>query len=248
LKNLSSSGLKLDEDIILDIFLYLTPQEIDNARIAGVANVDIPNIFWRRKIRIDFPWVWNLPDANAEGDWHRIYNDLVRFSQGELKGMILGLANRRRIWNVCSQLADLYLERIRLSSTEYVIGSDEEEIVQNSFCVRMQLVRAPASRTFTPMTSYFIDSWKGLNSDEKAVTVFMNDYGYISGISLGMSSDVRPPRLFGVETDVQYGKYHRERIFSSDWITGFELNIERIDFSRQPCMSAITGVKVRDIS
>jgi hypothetical protein len=57
----------------------------------------------------------------------------ARFSQGKAHDMILGLANRRRIWNVCSQLVDLYLENIRISSTGEFAGDDAEDIIQHNF-------------------------------------------------------------------------------------------------------------------
>lgn len=125
----SSGALNLDEDIILEIFLYLTSEDIENARIAGATDVEFPNIFCRRKIRLDFPWLWDLPNCNVECDWLRVYNTILRFSQVKADDMIFGLANRRCICNVCSQLVDLYLENIRLSPTEDFTGDDAEDII-----------------------------------------------------------------------------------------------------------------------
>ena len=79
-KKTSGGALKLGEDIVLEVFLYLSSEDIENVQIAGATEVEAPNSFWRRKIRIDFPWLWDFPNSNVERDWLRIYNDVVRFS------------------------------------------------------------------------------------------------------------------------------------------------------------------------
>jgi len=244
----SPSGVsRLDEDVILEIFWYLTAEDFKNTQAAGANHVHIPNSFWRRKIGVDFEWMWDFPDANRELNWLRIYNDIMRFSQGNADDIILGIANRRRIWNVCSQLAELYLERERQYSREKLVEDVAKEIIQNSFSTGMALVRAPASKTFTSMTVYFVESLKSLDSEDKTLVAHFNDCGYLSGISLALSSDRKSRRLLGFEADTQRGgKQFKTRIFSFDWITGFELNIEKIDFSQRPNKAAITGIKVLD--
>jgi len=103
--------------------------------------------------------------------------------------MILGLANRRRIWNVCSQLVDQHLEKMRLPSTEELMGDDAEEIIQHSFSIGMLLVRCPASKAITSLTTYFISSWRTMYHKDKQITVHFNDCGYLCGVSLLVNSE-----------------------------------------------------------
>jgi hypothetical protein len=225
----SNRALKLDEDIMLEVFMYLTPEDIENAQISGATDMEAPNILWRRKVKLDFPWLWDLPNCNIELDWLRIYKDIVRFSQGKAIDIIHGLANRRRIWNVCNQLT----------------GDNAEDIVQNSFSTGMPLVRAPASKAFTPLTAYFISSWRTLYYENKQLTVHFNGNGYLCGVSLVVNSEKEKRRLFGLEGDTEHGgKQYNLHISSSNWIDGFELNLSKLDISDKASKSGITGVKV----
>ena len=63
------------------------------------------------------PWLWDLSTSQAntsdgsvgDVDWQKVYVDLRRRSHNGCPDSILGLVNRRRIWNVCRQIAGKYV-------------------------------------------------------------------------------------------------------------------------------------------
>ena len=67
---------------------------------------------WKRRIKADMPWMWDLPLDQAlpctETDWQQVYSDLDRRNTYRASDAVLGLVNRRRIWKVCPQLAVMY--------------------------------------------------------------------------------------------------------------------------------------------
>jgi hypothetical protein len=56
--------------------------------------------------------LWDLPKADISRDWLGIYQHATFCVQGKSDGEILGLANRRRIWDVGGQLVDSYLDKV----------------------------------------------------------------------------------------------------------------------------------------
>lgn len=88
----------------------------------NILNSTTPNpTFWKRMIRWDF-FDW-YPEAASffastefpEGfDFKRAYLWLgeVTAPVGGLKGEFMGVANRRRIWNACTELGEYYIEEI----------------------------------------------------------------------------------------------------------------------------------------
>lgn len=82
------------------------------------------NFFWWTHLKRDMPWLYDLPKFSdaQEGsplDWKQIYKDLHIASRETGERRMLGLVNRRRIWElpVADILAD-YTERME----------DEEEL------------------------------------------------------------------------------------------------------------------------
>ncbi|KAL3459981.1 hypothetical protein BJX64DRAFT_263745 [Aspergillus heterothallicus] len=84
------------------------------------------NSFWKRRLAQDMPWVWEIRpflDAQEEGnertqekiDSKLMYIRLEKQTRPVygMSGPYMGLANRRRIWGPCSELAERYHARLR---------------------------------------------------------------------------------------------------------------------------------------
>lgn len=63
------------------------------------------NSFWKVRLQRDMPWLYDLPEPGAQTkvdliDWTQVYKDMYRASSLSPKqqGRILGLVNRRRLW------------------------------------------------------------------------------------------------------------------------------------------------------
>lgn len=106
-------------------------------------------------------------------------------------------------------------------------------------------MRAPASKVFIPLTTYFTNSWRTLYHADKQLTVHFNDCGYLCGVSVVVNSEREQRCSFGLEADTEHDcKQYGLHIPSSDWIDGVELNISKLDISSKASKSGITGIQV----
>ncbi|KAB8233277.1 hypothetical protein ETB97_007484 [Aspergillus alliaceus] len=81
------------------------------------------NSFWKRFMRWDMPWFWELQTLQKQNDvdYRELYmwlNKMTtpRYGMDDLK--LMGVANRRRIWGVCEQLASRYNKTTRRTPVE----------------------------------------------------------------------------------------------------------------------------------
>ncbi len=104
----------LSPELIYLIIEYLDMSCVNSLRAASgyVAQLPLNSAFWRKRINRDQPWLYDLPedqDSNSV-DWAQTYKDLLRRSEESFDGHIRGLVNRRRIWDLCDQISETYLE------------------------------------------------------------------------------------------------------------------------------------------
>ena len=105
----------LPPEIILNIFGHLSIQSISAFRATSrsLAHVPLGNSFWKSRVTIDMPWLFDIPAAvlhDREIDWISSYTVLLRKSTAKLDEKIPGLANRKRIWKACEKIADIYMK------------------------------------------------------------------------------------------------------------------------------------------
>ncbi|KAK7059597.1 putative f-box domain protein [Favolaschia claudopus] len=94
--------------------------------------------FWETALEYCMPWFWELHALLCDGSidfkptdfkglaWWVNQQTLPRDG---LRGPFMGIANRRRIWDVCEQLADDYLPLVALKSRERIQGSPVAESI-----------------------------------------------------------------------------------------------------------------------
>ncbi|KAJ5157658.1 uncharacterized protein N7482_008758 [Penicillium canariense] len=102
----------LAPELLMMILMHLTVKTIGRLRVASadIAQLQLPNSFWKQKLMLDMPWLWDFPCLSAgqtlEGlDWLQIYKDLYLGSKPSNSRPFLTLVNRRRIWSICEQVA-----------------------------------------------------------------------------------------------------------------------------------------------
>lgn len=73
------------------------------------------NAFWRQRVHSEMPWFWEQHEAMMESKFNDLsYKRFYPWIHGEITpsygmdGQFLNIANRRRIWRPCEQIADLY--------------------------------------------------------------------------------------------------------------------------------------------
>lgn len=114
----------LSNELIHHIASYLGGNDVQLLRQASmIVRVSTSgNSYWKTRVQQDMPWLWVPSYLYHEGtirvdeskkpqiDWMKVYLlfDSVTARPWGMSGRYMGLANRRRIWNVCEQLRSLY--------------------------------------------------------------------------------------------------------------------------------------------
>ncbi|KAA8651250.1 F-box protein [Aspergillus tanneri] len=122
---------RLPLEIVERICLYL-PGESLKALIQASLSIRLltqDNFFWKRFMQWDMPWFWELHASQAlkkgpeDLNYKRLYLLLdsmtaPRYGMDDLS--VIGVANRRRIWGVCEQLAPHYFKSLHQTPVELV--------------------------------------------------------------------------------------------------------------------------------
>ena len=252
---------KLADEIFLEILLLLPYQDVQNFVLSGLTPIKLAQAqgYWKRKISIDLPFLWDLPDLDGRRDFFKIYHELRRqcfattppvdedeAGNSHVKGprdktLILGLANRRRVWNTCSQIAEAYVEKQKDQP-----GSDErerisEDITKNSLSLHMPLVASPVSNDFRSCSAYFLSFWEDLDK-EHALTFHFDDDRRLCCLEVE-TARMKGSRLLGERP--RNGSSLNFQISAGCWITGVELNIGNCYTLDKDAKIGITGVEVK---
>ncbi|KAK2766097.1 hypothetical protein FQN54_007612 [Arachnomyces sp. PD_36] len=115
---------KFPQEILNLIFPYLPGESILALRRASwrVYGATRPNIFWKQLIYREMPWFWELHEVIEENkypdlDLRSLYLWLDERTTPRygLTGPFLGVANRRRIWGPCEEIAKQYHHQLQES-------------------------------------------------------------------------------------------------------------------------------------
>jgi hypothetical protein len=186
--------------------------------------------FWRLMIRVHIvPFFWELESflnntVLPEGfDWRGAYHwldDITKPSFG-LTGALIGIANRRRIWNACLQLAPMYHEM--LDATVYIDPPDTEAdpIMSAATAFHTPITMLPVPTEPYPITTQFIRSWSEIKHQPcqlRTYWSFGDDHGLI-GISVNFGSE---ERVFGETEGAEELSVH---IGSGDWVKEIRVSL-----------------------
>ncbi|CAM1505971.1 Fc.00g116080.m01.CDS01 [Cosmosporella sp. VM-42] len=115
----------------LDPFFHLAPEvrllilhnldvgSVGRLRVASgaVYNVELSNAFWNNRLHRDMPWLYDLPKPCCQKeadslDWAKVYKELYMASRAKGDNRMMGLVNRRRIWETTfPQIVEPYLRK-----------------------------------------------------------------------------------------------------------------------------------------
>jgi hypothetical protein len=189
--------------------------------------------FWRHMIRIHIvPFFYELenflkipfPGTFAWKDAFHWLDSITRATYG-MDGPLMGIANRRRIWGVCQQLAPLYLEKIH--TVPYTDPSDAEaaSILEAAKIFHMPVTmfpQPPASDT-TIITTQFIRSLSEIGYRACDVETYWTNYsGTLTGMSVNFGDK---QRLFGSMSLCKGQSLH---IAAGVWMTGIKISVENL--------------------
>ncbi|OCK76198.1 hypothetical protein K432DRAFT_336121 [Lepidopterella palustris CBS 459.81] len=211
------------------------------------------NAFWKQLIRWEIlPWFWELREILAEErssdfDYKGLYLWLDKMTTPEfgMEGPFMGIANRRRIWDVCQQLANIYFERERY---EPISETDEyaEMILEHSMSLHMPMILYPQPKnSVSNVSKQWIRSFYEVDTRASTFETFWNAEGTLVGLAVAFGTD---PRVFGrADTDAvgdeQISK-QVTRIPATDWISGLILHIPEMNMLDKHAHTAVKGVTV----
>ncbi|PVH83688.1 hypothetical protein DL98DRAFT_652168 [Cadophora sp. DSE1049] len=251
----------LAKEITCEILLHLPYTTLQNLTLSGLLPFHLPSIsaFWKRKLLLDMPFLWDLPVLSSPGNGFDMYREMRRqcFATtpelGEGEGdvprvvgerdasLVLGLANRRRVWRACAQLAELYEKELRENKVGEEVGEVDEEIVKGSVSVGMPIVAAPVSMDAKFLSVYLLEKWGDLQK-ELELKFYFEDKGDREGEGPGRLCGVERVggRIFGGRTGEGVSVVVGERVR----VEGFVLKVGGAGEFGKGARVGVTGVKV----
>jgi hypothetical protein len=224
----------LSYDAVLGIFDFLSTPEILAVMTASyqVLHMTRDAMFWEYMLRKRVsPWFWELNGLIASRtlpatlDYKGLFLWLHTATMPEVGcyGKLMGIANRRRIWDVCQQLVPLYIERA--NPKEHIEPADEEAdaILVNVTSTHMPVIVAPQPSNAQTVSTQFIRSWREISQCPCDMHTYW-DNDSLSGIVITFGSY---KRLFGSATNGRPG--NQMHIEAHDWIKEIGIYVERSD-------------------
>lgn len=222
-------------DVLYGIFQYLSVQDVLKLRQASwhVSRLTSDRSFWRQMTRTHLsPWFWELNDTAAyeklqpEFDYKGMFlwlNATTKFKCG-MKGPFMGIANRRRIWNVCEQLAPVYNLKTNRKVREEPDTEEAKAVLDAARSLHMPLVMYPQPKDAHTVSAQFIRSWDEVSNQAADLeTYFREADGALIGISVSFGE---VERVFG---SVEGKKGQSMHISAHDWIQEIVVDVREID-------------------
>jgi hypothetical protein len=187
--------------------------------------------FWRLMIRVHIvPFFWELESFlnnttfPENFDWRGAYHwldDITKPSFG-LSGPLIGIANRRRIWNVCLQLAPMYHEM--LDPTLYIEPPDTEadSIMSTATTSHTPVTMLPIPMETYSITTQFIRSWSEIKYRPCQFCTYWDEGGDNGLIGIGVNFG-SGERVLGSDEGVEELSVH---IGSGDWIKEIRVSLK----------------------
>ncbi|KAH7092485.1 hypothetical protein FB567DRAFT_588761 [Paraphoma chrysanthemicola] len=239
----------LPYDVLYGIFAHLSIKDTKSLVNASwhVFDATREPQFWRHMIRLHIvPFFYELEDMLKDTtfpdtfDWRGAFqwlNEITKPKFG-MDGPLMAIANRRRIWEACSQLAPLYHEKLY---AEAYRDSPAEEAAAIMAIARVYhhvvtIFPQPPVNELTTKTTQFIRSWSEIGHRAcDFETYWTGAYGDLVGISVDFGSGLR---VFGSTNGV---KGQSLRIPSGAWIQEIRLRIRDVSLWISGGTDHITG-------
>ena len=136
--------------------------------------------------------------------------------------MLVSLANRRRIWHACQQLADVYLPQ--WNERRELLKSMDDTILAHTFCVHMPVVSypLPVARGCAQRTLW-TRRIEDLHMGKKMIETFWDIAGSLVGLSVTIEGHER--NVFGRDNSDTKISVESAQLDEENWITGVILHI-----------------------
>lgn len=206
--------------------------------------------FWKQLIYWDMPWFWELHEVieeqKSESFNYRSFYLWLKETTAPVYGMegpFLGIANRRRIWTPCRQLADLYHERMH--RREFAADTpDSKAIIQHSYSLQTPLVLNPQPKEVpSTISKQWIYSWREVDDRSSVIEAIFNADGDLIGLGVAFGTSLRMLGSTGPSNDAGISK-HSRRIKGDQWISGLVLYMSHANLLDKCPYISVCGVAV----
>ncbi|KAF4963380.1 hypothetical protein FSARC_8598 [Fusarium sarcochroum] len=218
----------IPESLLRDIFDFLDNRDIFCLCQASWTTHKVLRMhqsFWRDRIFNHTPYFPELSyNFDAEGSASEpqdlrkllLWAEYATRPKPGLKGILMPVANRRRIRRVCQDIAQVYHRRCLGSSEE-----DECELSEDSFCNKLHIIGSNVSPIFDVEEVYWLRSWDELYQSWTLKT-YWNSYWELTGIAIVVAEDTR---LFGLRQTENGSWETTKHVPASIWIQGFVFHL-----------------------
>ncbi|OAL57354.1 hypothetical protein IQ07DRAFT_528128 [Pyrenochaeta sp. DS3sAY3a] len=191
--------------------------------------------FWRYMLRLRVaPWFWEIKDLLAytkfpetfdfQGLFKWLYH--ITLPVYGFKGPLMGIANRRRIWNACRDLVPVYASKVAVSRPVKPMGKESKAILDAAKSLHMPTVMYPPPNKTSNISAQFICSWGEVAHRSCDFDTYWNKNGALVGISVTFG---QTERVFGVTSKYKGRSMH---ITAQDWIAEIKVHLSEADFLR----------------
>lgn len=235
---LRSSPRRLKQQVTCDIFQRLPPDIICMAfcslPLESIANLILASSyirlflshsssFWKLHIKHTTGWFYegmsllNQPERLNGKDLARFFLRVNEETtpRWNMRGPLMAIANRRRIWDICGQIADIYLARLPNRDNPEV-GYDRN-MRQFAYGRQRALITSPISESAHIETTFWLRSWDEAFTQENVLETFWDAEGTLVGISVSPSIQ---RRLFGKDDTTGAVSKQVVKIETENWLAG----------------------------
>ena len=213
-------------ELLNQILLYLAPKDVQSLRALSRAihSLTLSNEYWFQRIAIDLPFVFDRPrrndlEATEVIDWRQVHRDVSNMSSRESTPRVAGLVSRRRIWMVCENIVDVYLDHVRKSQKALmpVMNDSVGEVVSP----RVPRVAWPNIPDHTHFRKFLYNDFDSMVPSRTVVTAYWNDRCLLSNVRFSTDDkviDLVNPKLLA--DNLRGDSFD---LTDADWIESLEL-------------------------
>jgi hypothetical protein len=204
--------------------------------------------FWRLMIRVHIVSFFSELDNMLNNmtfpdtfDWRAAFQWLNEITKPKfaMEGPLCGIANRRRIWDVCLQLKPRYLEKLHPENYQEPGDDEAADVLAGAKSFHMPLIMhpQPSAQDARAVTTQFVRSWSEIGYRACDFdTYWKDDHSRLVGISVTFGSVAR---VFGSTEGVKGVSMH---IGAGEWISEIVLRLGKLQLHvRDADRGAITG-------
>ena len=210
-------------DVLLNIFKHVCTDDMLALMNASthVSEMTRNRSFWKHMLHLRIlPWFWELSTLLENTTLTETFNykglfiwiNRITTPKYGMEGPLMGIANRRRIWESCKAIAPEYRKQLPSAPRS---GPEEDEaraILDRAESFHMPLVLYPSPKGATTVSTQFVRSWHEIAHRSCELDTYWNDDSALVGIAVTFGIE---QRLFGSTAGERGASLHIE---ACEWI------------------------------